>query len=522
MPLRRSFTVTVLVGMLTFIACKRMESNYCPTATHHNCMELDAAVGNSCGNNQECSGATPVCDVGSNTCVQCTASEASACTGTTPVCGSSNTCVQCTPSEASACTGTTPVCGSSNTCIQCTVSEAGACTGTTPVCDSNNTCVQCTPSEANACTGITPVCGASNTCQGCTTHAECTASNACLADGSCAAETDVAYVAPSGTGNTCTKMTPCKTVADALNTSRSYVKFRGAGSTNELVMLNNRNVTILADPGAVLTNTSNGILLRIDGTSQVAIYDLEISGASGPNNPGISLQPGNAATVSLTRVKVSGNQGPGIAATGGSLTVTQSTVSGNQGTGISAVDGSLTVAGSTIGVSAANTGGGISITSSEYQLFNNVIANNGGPTSAFGAAQISQISMNGTHVFDFNTVTGNQAVGTNVAGVVCSLVGVPLTFTNSIVFRNGTAAQVDGANCTWSYSDVGPSAVPGIGNINADPMFVNAGQNNFHLMPGSPAQHAADPSAVLTGLASHDIDGDLRVSPADIGADQLK
>ena len=41
-------------------------------------------------------------------------------------------------------------------------------------------------------------------------------------------------------------------------------------------------------------------------------------------------------------------------------------------------------------------------------------------------------------------------------------------------------------------------------------------------IPSSPSQRAhGDPTSDLTGIASHDIDGDPRVSPADLGADQI-
>src|SRR5262249_17920421 len=145
------------------------------------------------------------------------------------------------------------------------------------------TCVQCTATDHAACTGLTPACGMDNACRACAAHAECP-SNACLPDGSCGTDATVAYVDPTGTGMDWTQMAPCMKVPDALKTGRPFVKFQGV--TNEQVTLTSKDVTFLADPGATLKDVSNGILLRIDGMSHVAIYDLTINGASGMNNPG--------------------------------------------------------------------------------------------------------------------------------------------------------------------------------------------------------------------------------------------
>jgi hypothetical protein len=41
------------------------------------------------------------------------------------------------------------------------------------------------------------------------------------------------------------------------------------------------------------------------------------------------------------------------------------------------------------------------------------------------------------------------------------------------------------------------------------------------LTKDSPVRGQADPTTALTGLAGKDIDGDMRVGPADMGADQF-
>jgi hypothetical protein len=405
------------------------------------------------------------------------------------------------------------------------------------VCDVTGTmtCVQCTPAEDAACTGTTPAC-VSNACAACTSHAQCD-SAACLPDGSCAAETQVAYVDPNGTDNsTCNKAVPCTKVDKALATGRAYVKLTGTTDEGNVVTIDNRNVSILAEKTAKLIRTSNGVILEVKGTSQVAIYDLEISGASGAG-VGLSMPAGNTATVALHRVKLQNNAAGGISASGGTLAVTQSTISGNAGGGISASGGTLTVRQSTIsgnaagGISASggsltvsqssillNGGGGVSINNGAFDLTNNIISKNGGPGSTFGGVVLSSTN-GGMRRFEFNTVAQNQATTGITPGVTCALVATPINLSNSIVFGNGASTQVEGTNCAWTFSDVGPVTVSGTGNINADPMFVNAMQNNFNIMTGSPCKDAADPASSL----AVDVDGESRPQGPrrDIGADEV-
>lgn len=110
------------------------------------------------------------------------------------------------------------------------------------------------------------------------------------------------------------------------------------------------------------------------------------------------------------------------------------------------------------------------------------------------------------------------------SGVNCGTVGAPVVFSNDIIYGNTVSAggkQLGGsANCSASYSDIGPDAATGTGNINSDPLFVNATQGAFHVTAGSPCKDAADPTASL----AIDIDGDTRPQGAarDVGADEVK
>lgn len=369
------------------------------------------------------------------------------------------------------------------------------CFAPTGICElPSNTCVQCTATQASACGGANPVCGAGGSCRGCTSHAECLGSNTCLPDGSCANPSDVAYIAPwpKGTDNpACSMATPCTKIANALATGLRYLKLYG--TTDEAVTIQDRDVTMLADPGATLTRTNNGNILIVDGTSNVEIYDLTINGASG-NGAGISLPTGGSQALTLTRVTMSKNNGTGgaITVSGGTINLYQSTV-------------------------ALNSGGGISLTAASFDLENNIVAQNGGPGTMYGGLHINQLG-SGAHTIEFNTITQNGGVSGSAAGVACEFIAQPISFGNNIVYGN-SSRQVSGPNCAWTYSDIGPDTVAGTGNVNVDPKYADPGDGNFHITGSSRVINQADPDATL----AVDIDGDARPQGGqrDIGADEF-
>jgi flagellar hook assembly protein FlgD len=412
---------------------------------------------------------------------------------------------------------------------QCLGDAATSCSSSaecpTPlVCDEGgtNTCVACTPQEAAACTGATPVCSDAHMCRGCAAHAECAGSDACLPDGSCGDPGQVAYVKPLALGGTdnpsCTLAMPCTKVASALQTGRPYVKLAGTNDEGGTLSVDNRNVTLLAERDAKLIRTSNGLHVEVKGTSQVEIYDLEISGASGAQGVGISMPTGNTAKLTLRRVKILNNAGGGISASGGSLTVSQSTLLGNTGGGISASGGSLTVAQSTL---ANNAGGGISATNGTFAIVGNVFFNNGNDTLNVGGIAINT-SQSPINRLEFNSFSRNKTQDGLGAAIQC--VAGTFTARNNIMSENGTLTNLEqvGGTCAHAYSIVRPGTMPpGTGNSNADPLFVNTTTGDLHVGAGSPALGAADPNSDLAGIAERDLDGDVRMQPADIGADEV-
>ncbi len=70
--------------------------------------------------------------------------------------------------------------------------------------------------------------------------------------------------------------------------------------------------------------------------------------------------------------------------------------------------------------------------------------------------------------------------------------------------------EIGGSQGTYvlTYSDV-QGGWPGIGNIDADPLFVDPDSGDFRLMPGSPCNDAGDNTAVPVGITT-DLDGNPR------------
>ena len=324
-------------------------------------------------------------------------------------------------------------------------------------------------------------------------HNQCS-SNACLPDGSCGDDSNVAYVDPAGTDNVmCTREAPCTTVAKALGTRRLFVKFHG--STHEAVSIVSQNVTLLADPDAALINS--GLILEVRGTSNVKVYDLTITGGSGSGGIGISMPTGNTATVELQRVKILNNAGGGIVAGGGQLIVSQSRIDGNMAGGIS--------------VNAPGT----------FSIVGNFFARNGSGTSAFGGLSISTAQA-ATNRLEFNSFNKNGSQDGVGSAIQC--IAGAFTARNNILFGNGTATNLEqvGGSCQHTYTIAQPGTLPvGAGNMAKDPLFRDVNAGDLHVQPGSPALGAADPNSDLTGIAAHDIDGDARIKPADIGADEV-
>jgi hypothetical protein len=393
------------------------------------------------------------------------------------------------------------------------------CMKTEPVCDMKRSmCVQCSASESQACSDVAPVCGEGGACRGCGADGECP-SMTCLPDGACAAVGSVLYAAPDGASTAnCTPTAAC-TLARAVELvdgTRSTIRL----AEGRYALADTLALTVsmhIVGRGAAIDRDAGGTgaTLTIGAGTAVTLDYLTVEGGDG-DSVGFGIDCA-AASLMGREISVIGNAAAGLNSVGCSVVIDRAQLAMNQGPGIAVSGGSAAVARSVI---AANQSGGAVIAGAIFDLHNDVIVKNGNPNSAFGGVLISQITTRDTHRFEFNTVAQNQATAGSTPGVVCSVVATPLAFTSDIAFGNADGTQVEGGNCTWTYSDIGPEPVAGTGNLASDPEFVAPAQNNFHLQVSSPLRDAADPAATL----ADDIDGDVRPqgSGRDVGADEIK
>jgi len=389
------------------------------------------------------------------------------------------TCVEC--EDNLQCEATTPVCSSAHLCGSC--EGDGDCEGRADASRcfvADGACVACL--EPADCSAVgAPICDeATHACRGCEADGEC-ASDICDREaGACIAEASVIFLSPTGVGTgLCTRAAPCNSFAVAMalvSGSRNVIK-AAPGTYSGKVTIDAVAVTILAEGATIQPAAIDQTVVTVTNAASATITGLTVDGATGPAT-GVGVRCDAASTLRLRRSVVKGSSG-----------------------------------------------GGISISGCQFSLVNNTIARNGNASSTFGGVQLSSISAASgpAHDFEFNTVTGNAGDLNVVTGVACGLVSTALVFSNNIVYSNtvsGTGTQVGGDDdCSWRYSNVGPQAVAGDGNINADPQFVDAANRNYHLQPASPSRDVADPAATL----DLDIDGDARPQGdrRDQGADEV-
>jgi hypothetical protein len=213
---------------------------------------------------------------------------------------------------------------------------------------------------------------------------------------------------------------------------------------------------------------------------------------------GIFVNPnGGLPKLALAHCKVDANQGVGLYSLGGIVAVSQSTFAGNAG-------------------------GGIQIGGGTFKISGNVFFSNGGDVSSVGGVYV-QTTQDASNRLDFNSFAKNKTQDGLGAAIQC--IAGTFTARNNIMSGNGTLTNMEqvGGTCAHSYSIARPGTVPtGAGNSSADPMFVNTTTGDLHIQTGSPAIGAADPSSDLNDVAEHDLDGQERHPPADIGADQVQ
>jgi poly(beta-D-mannuronate) lyase len=123
----------------------------------------------------------------------------------------------------------------------------------------------------------------------------------------------------------------------------------------------------------------------------------------------------------------------------------------------------------------------------------------------------------------FNTLVNNK---TNITqgGRKEGMGATNVTVVNNIIQGGGPAATISGPylNGTWNgnliFNTTGAGDMPAGTYKTTDPLLEKDGSGAYHLKPGSPAVDAA---VEITVPVTADMDGQKRVRPFDVGADEI-
>jgi len=214
--------------------------------------------------------------------------------------------------------------------------------------------------------------------------------------------------------------------------------------------------------------------------------------------------------------------GGGMTNSASSPTVTNCTFSANttsrfgDGGGMVNYKGTPTVMGCIFSGNSARDGGGIYNRESSLTMANCMFSRNSAGDDGGG-----MWNWNNSPTLTNCTFSGNSA--SEEGGGMSNYWKCSPTLTNCILWGNTApiGSQIhndERSSATVSYSDV-QGVWPGIGNINADPLFVDPAIGDYHLLPGSPCIDAGDNSAVPPSVVT-DLDGNPRIinGTVDMGA----
>ena len=243
----------------------------------------------------------------------------------------------------------------------------------------------------------------------------------------------------------------------------------------------------------------------------VSVFGSDVTGDGSPGNPFATVQPAIDAASSGDDVyvgmgtfvgDVAMKDGVSLDGTGAGDTTLQGTGAGSVVTASGIGDGEA-ISGFTITGGNANDGGAIYCNSSSPSITNNTITGNSASSS--GAIYCNSSSPSITN----NTITGNSA--TFGGGGICCYSSSSPTITNCILWDNGDDLQ----DCSATYSDI-EDGDAGLGNISADPGFVDSATAGYRLTASSPCINAA----TSTVAPAMDKDGVYRPQGAgiDMGA----
>ena len=252
-----------------------------------------------------------------------------------------------------------------------------------------------------------------------------------------------------------------------------------------------------ADGGGVSNGNDNYKLNS--GIGVITLSNCTIANNTAPAGGGVYNGNGGRGTITLTGCTITGN-------------TAQSGDSGLGGGGVFNYNanynyggGTTTLINCTITNNTTDTkgnGSGVYNYNNNLNDYNN--RSGGGTTTLINCTITDNTTGSNGYggVYNFNYNNDSSGKGT-------------ITLTNNIIYgdRGGEISNSGEAAPIVSFSDI-QGGYSGTGNINADPLFVNAATGDLHLKPGSPCLGTGTPD----GAPPTDLDGNPRPIPPSMGA----
>ncbi|MBC8526509.1 MAG: T9SS type A sorting domain-containing protein [Candidatus Cloacimonetes bacterium] len=336
------------------------------------------------------------------------------------------------------------------------------------------------------------------------------------------------YVSPAGSNNN-SGLTPdeplltisfalIKILADSTNPHTIHLAngTYSPSQTGEIFPLYSKNyVTLKGEDECITILDAEGLTNVLHCFSNMKFFIEELTITNGNALMGGGIYCCYHSTLYIKNVKIIGNtanhSGGGMYCEYdtevylNNVTVSQNIISDNYGYGGGVSCYKEVKFHFTNGVVQHNTaryGGGISLNCSSSRLANVIVANNSANKGGGIYSYYSDLNL-------FNVTSyGNTASesGGSIYG------GTPNTVLVNCIFWNDTPQEIDTtySSVFVSYSDI-QGGWDGEGNIDADPLFADTTNNDFHLTEGSPCIDAGIPDTTGLNLPSWDLDGNYRV-----------